>query len=44
MAEKKAAPKSEGRVETYEVVNPDGETVTVTRNLDTGEHEVKPSK
>jgi hypothetical protein len=44
MPAKKAEPKeeaaSEGRVEVYEVTNPDGETVTVTRNIDTGEHEV----
>jgi hypothetical protein len=36
--------KVEPRIETYELTDPDGNVVTVTRNLDTGEHEVKPSR
>ncbi len=27
----------EARIETFDAVRPDGKTVTVTRNLDTGE-------
>jgi hypothetical protein len=33
--------KAEARIESYELTDPDGNVVTVTRNLDTGEHSVK---
>lgn len=38
-----ANPRREGkdRVETYEATAPDGSTVTVTRNVETGESKVK---
>lgn len=35
------ARKGKDRVETYEATKPDGTTVTVTHNLDTGESKVK---
>lgn len=31
----------DARTETFDAVRPDGKTVTVTRNLDTGEQSVK---
>lgn len=36
-----AAGEGEDRVETYEAVRPDGTTVTVTHNIETGESQVK---
>lgn len=44
MAEAKKTAKTEkpkDRIEIYDLVNPDGETVTVTHNIDTGETSVK---
>jgi hypothetical protein len=36
-----AARKGEDRVEQYEATRPDGTTVTVTHNIETGESQVK---
>jgi hypothetical protein len=36
-----AAREGEERVETYEATRPDGSTVTVTHNIETGESQVK---
>lgn len=33
--------KTDARTETFDVVRPDGKTVTITRNLDTGEQSIE---